>query len=116
MTFNGIIILPCLLTGAIALIGGQIFKNNPPKHINWWYGYRTKRSMKNQKQWDFAQKLGAKNMIKYSLIPFLTSLLGFFIDTEHIGWSIGSVVVSTLLWAFFSIYKTETKLISEFGK
>ncbi len=116
MTFNILIVISSLLTGLLALIAGLLFKKNPPKEINWWYGYRTKRSMKNQEQWDFAQKLGAKNMIKYSSIPFLTTVIGFIIDIKHIGWSIGIVVISALLWAFFSVYKTETKLISEFGK
>ncbi len=114
MVFNSIIVLSSIVSGSLALIAGLILKNNAPKKINWWYGYRTKRSMKNQEQWDFAQKLGAKNMIRFSLIPFLTTILGFFVDEKHLGWSIGIVVASTILWAFFSIYKTETKLISEF--
>lgn len=104
------------MTGGIALIGGMIFKNNPPREINWWYGYRTKRLMKSQEQWDYAQKLAASNMIKYSAIPFLTTVFGFFIKIEYFGWSISIVAISTILWAFFSIYKTETKLISEFKK
>ncbi|MGB5318592.1 SdpI family protein [Eudoraea sp.] len=116
MTFNIIIIVPSLMTGLLVLIGGLIFKKNPPKKINWWYGYRTKRSVKNQEQWDFAQKLGAKNMIKYSLIPFLTTIFGFVIDIKYVGGSIGIVVFSTVLWAFLTIYETETKLISKFKK
>ncbi|MEX0312921.1 MAG: SdpI family protein [Allomuricauda sp.] len=116
MTFNIIIVLSSILTGAMGLIGGLIFKKNPPKKINWWYGYRTKRSMENQEKWDFAQKLGAENMMKYSSITFLTTLLGFLIDEQHIGLSIGIVILSSLLWAFFSIYRTEAKLISEFDK
>lgn len=100
----------------MVLIGGLIFKKNPPKEINWWYGYRSRRSMKNQEQWSFAQKAGAENMMKYSSIPFLTTITGFLIDEQHIGWSIGIVIISPLLWAFFTIYKTEVKLISEFDK
>ena len=114
MIFNSIIVLSSIVSGSLALIAGFILKNKPPKKINWWYGYRTKQSMKNQEQWDFAQKLGAKNMIRFSLIPFLTTILGFFIDEKHVGWSIGIVAVSTIVWAFFSIYITETKLTSEF--
>lgn len=116
MTFNILIVFSSLLTGLVALVGGLLFKKYPPKEINWWYGYRTKLSMKNQEQWDFAQKLGAKNMIKYTSILFLTTLLGFVIDIKHTEWSIGIVVASTILWAFLSIYKTETKLMSKFEK
>lgn len=100
----------------MVLIGGMIFKMNPPKNINWWYGYRTKRSMENQEKWDFAQKISAENMMKYSSIPFLTTILGFLIDKQYIILSFGIVMMSTLLWGFFSIYKTETKLKSEFDK
>lgn len=91
----------------LALISGILFKKNPPKEINLWYGYRTKRSMRNQERWDFAQKIGADNMIRYSSIPFLTTVFSFFIAIEHVEWSIGIVVTGAILWAFFSIYKTE---------
>lgn len=116
MTFNFLIVFSSIVTGIIALIGGIIFKKNPPKKINWWYGYRTKRSMENQEKWDFAQRVGAENMMKYSSIPFLTTILGFLIDKQHLVLSFGIIMISTLLWAFFSIYKTETKLKSEFDK
>ena len=72
--------------------------------------------MENQEKWDFAQKIGAENMMKYSSIPFLTTFLGFLIDKKQIVLSFGIVIISVLLWAFFSIYKTETKLKSEFDK
>ncbi|MCK0205205.1 SdpI family protein [Ornithobacterium rhinotracheale] len=39
----------------------------PPKELNAIYGYRTKRSSKDQKSWDFAQKYSAKRFI-YILI------------------------------------------------
>lgn len=110
MTFNVLIVLCSIVTGAIGLIGGLIFKKNPPKTINWWYGYRTKRSMENQEKWDFAQKVAAQHMILYSSIPFLTSVLGFFIDEDNIGLSIGVVTASTFLWLILSIFKTEKKL------
>ncbi|NKI28170.1 SdpI family protein [Arenibacter sp. 6A1] len=116
MTFNFFIVFSSIVTGSIGLIGGMIFKKNPPKKINWWYGYRTKRSMENQEKWDYAQKIGAENMMKYSSIPFLTTILGFLIDIQNIVLSFGIVMISTLLWAFFSIYKTETKLKSKFDK
>lgn len=34
---------------------GYWFKNNPPKNVNWIYGYRTKRSMSSKEAWIFAQ-------------------------------------------------------------
>ena len=114
MTFNFLIVFTSIATGTVGLIGGVVFKVNPPKKINWWYGYRTKRSMENQETWDCAQKTSAQNMMKYSSISFLTSLLGFIIDKQYIVLSFGIVLLNVLLWAFLSIYKTEIKLKSEF--
>ena len=79
-----------------------------------WYGYRTKRSMKNQDQWVFAQKAASENHMKYSYIPLLSSLLGFLINEKHVGWSFAVVTMSVLMWAFLTIYKTEMKLKQKF--
>lgn len=43
-----------LLPG-IMLILGRAFRKHPPKQINSFYGYRTRRSMQSQAAWDFAQ-------------------------------------------------------------
>ncbi|AQM58712.1 SdpI family protein [Clostridium baratii] len=34
---------------------GKVLESNTPKEINYFYGYRTKRSEKSQKAWDYAQ-------------------------------------------------------------
>lgn len=47
---------PTILISFVIML---IFKIFPPKSINSWYGYRTPRSMKNQEQWEFAQKYSA---------------------------------------------------------
>lgn len=43
------LILPVLM-----VVIGKVFVKNPPRKINWVYGYRTHRSMKNQDTWNFA--------------------------------------------------------------
>ncbi|MBD0831250.1 SdpI family protein [Aestuariibaculum sediminum] len=116
MTFNFIIIFTSILTGSVGLIAGAILKKYPPKDINWWYGYRTKRAMESQEKWDFAQKCGAENMIKYSLILFFTSIVGFFIDERNHLLSLGIVMFTNLLWVFLIVYKTEAKLKITFDK
>ena len=45
-----------LLLAAIFFITRVIVRACPPKGINPIYGYRTKRSMKDQESWDFAQE------------------------------------------------------------
>jgi uncharacterized membrane protein len=45
-----------------------LFTAFPPRKINSWAGYRTSRSMENQKNWDYANK-------QAGLILMLTSVL-----------------------------------------
>jgi len=44
----------CLIPG-VMLLFGWIFRKHPPKQINSFYGYRTRRSSASQAAWDFAQ-------------------------------------------------------------
>ncbi|MGI6662749.1 MAG: SdpI family protein [Bacillota bacterium] len=44
-----------LVPFTMALIGAR-FRKNPPKRVNWFFGYRTSRSMKSQEAWDYANR------------------------------------------------------------
>jgi len=66
-----------ILTGPIFILTGLFMQFFPPKTINGLYGYRTTRSMQDQKHWDFAQKYSAKLMIKYGVVLCLCALLTF---------------------------------------
>jgi|SRR5690554_164524 len=114
MIFNPLIVVPILFTVLINLIYGNYWKNNPPKEINKYYGYRTKTSMKTQERWDFSQKVGAQKMIKYSYYLSLSSFLGFLIKIEYVGLSISISVICIILWAFMLIYKTEMAIRRKF--
>lgn len=76
-----------MLIPACMLFFGRSFQKNPPKTINGGYGYRTSRSMRNQKAWDFAQVYSGwfwvragKPTLAVSLVWMLL-LLGKGIDT-----------------------------------
>ena len=72
-------ILPIMIL-VVFSAGGLILYFFPPKKINSIYGYRTPRSMKNQSNWDFAQKLGGKFMLIFGFIIFLIQItVGYFI-------------------------------------
>lgn len=49
-----------LILPAAVLSMGLMFKLRPPRHINWLYGYRTKRSMASQEAWDAAHRMGGQ--------------------------------------------------------
>lgn len=54
----GFVLLSC---GIISILAGIILLKKPPKRINFLYGYRTNKSMRNQQSWDFAQMYSGKN-------------------------------------------------------
>src|SRR5690606_26583074 len=86
-----------------------LFKSFPPKGINSWYGYRTPRSMKNQKRWNFAQKYSANMFFRdaFGLLIIQIALKIGFPQEYYIDLGL------LLLWLILSviiIYKTETKL------
>lgn len=62
------LIMPVLL-----IIFGILFKNEPPREINKTFGYRTKLSMKNQKNWDLAQKMLGKIWFKLGIFLLIVS-------------------------------------------
>ena len=55
--FISVIIIPIM-----SIVLGKIFRDNPPKEINRWKGYRTSRSMASQEAWDFANYTMGKRM------------------------------------------------------
>jgi len=59
---NPLFLVP-IITAPFLILAGFIMLKWPPKKINSLYGYRTKRSMKNQENWDFSQVLSAKKLV-----------------------------------------------------
>ena len=64
-----------LVFDAVILVFPLLLYYFPPKEINALYGYRTKRSSKNQKNWYFAQRHFARNWLKVPFIVFFTQLI-----------------------------------------
>ncbi len=63
-----LIIVFGLILSVCFIIPGLFLYYKPPRDINKVIGYRTKRSMKNQDSWDFANKYSGKLMIIYGII------------------------------------------------
>lgn len=64
-----------LILSFILLFVSNLMKNNSPKNINSYYGFRTKKSMKNEESWYLAKKLSGgfsrKNVIPVFLLGVL---------------------------------------------
>ena len=115
MSFNYSMALFSIVMGSIVFNMGIILKKKPTKigHIN---GFRNKYSIKNQEQWDFSQKVFAENLIKYSWIPFLTSLLGFFINKHNTPWGLLGIMTIFLVSMALASFKTRDRINLEFEK
>ena len=76
--YNALTTMPIF---AIATLLFIVFRVFPPKKVNALYGYRTKRSMKNQTNWDFAQKSSLNISLVFSAIIFLFQIsLSFLLE------------------------------------
>jgi uncharacterized membrane protein len=67
--------LPLFIVGFVFALAAIITLKFPPKKINSIYGYRTSRSMKNQENWDLAQRFSSQLMLKQGLIMLATAFL-----------------------------------------
>ena len=75
MSFGYIMLLVMLIMPLIMVGFGMLFMKNPPKSINSFYGYRTRRSMKNQDTWDFAHYYCGKLWLVCGLVSLPISLV-----------------------------------------
>ncbi len=92
MNFENSLFTEPLLVGIIFIIAGLIMLKFPPKKINMLYGYRTLSSMKNQKNWDFAQRYSSILMMYcgFGLLLFSGIGLLFTVSTGQ------GVLISTI--------------------
>ena len=59
-----------------------VFKFFPPRNINSFYGYRTKKSRENSTNWKVANEYSADLMVKLMTPLFLVTVLLHFLGLE----------------------------------
>lgn len=87
------------------------FFYRPPKKMNGLYGYRTPRSMENQKYWDMAQRYASKLFLQSSILTILCQIVFIFLIKIHL-----AIVITLGVWlflVFITILKTEAYLKHE---
>ncbi|MBU6947439.1 SdpI family protein [Staphylococcus haemolyticus] len=97
---------------------GYIFKCHPPTERNGWYGYRTKKSMANDRNWIKAQKQYAIYSLKYLWVIILFGIIGLMIEIVGIVSNNDLIIMAGLVielvvmvWYLFIIYwKVEREL------
>ena len=97
------------IVGLVFLIGGLILKKKPPRKINYLYGYRTKRSMANQKAWDFAQRYSGVEMMRIGIIQLIFSMSGLLLEMSILVETIVGISLMTTL-VILLIVRTETAI------
>lgn len=109
------LLIPMILIGF-----GWLLKNHPPKDINFLFGYRTSRSMKNQDTWNFAQQYCGKLWINLGLIMLpIVCIILFSCRNEsksNIGMIGGFLNMIELIPLFISIVLTEHALKKKFDE
>ena len=69
------IILVVVIVFGITMIGfGFLFERHSPKKVNFVFGYRSFRSMKNQETWDYGNKLNGLLLSRLGIVLFICSI------------------------------------------
>lgn len=116
MYWNFMLIVALLIPLAMVVLG-VLFVKKPPKKINYVYGYRTKRSMKNNDTWRFAHICCGKflSIIGGIMLP-VSALIMFVIPKEEQYVTVATIVIVLVQCAFLSVsfFLTESSLKKKF--
>ena len=97
----------------ILLVGYFMYKY-PPKKINWFIGYRTRKSMKNEEDWKCANQYCGRIWIITALIMFVLTLILFVMFYLNIiGYTENTLAILVLIQVaiiILPIFLVENKL------
>jgi uncharacterized membrane protein len=98
LDLSSIELIPIYVGLSFLVLGFILFKF-PPKKINYFYGYRTPASMRNQKNWDFSQVYSAKQLMISGALLILIDLISIILNWHVFNKSalIAMIVVTAVL-------------------
>jgi len=110
-----------VLMPLILLVAGLFTRIGLPRKVNWFAGYRTPMSCKNQDTWVFAHKYWGKLMIIFGIITLALCVVGIiFIERVTIELDAWILLVASaggaLIALLISIIPTEIALRKKFDK
>ena len=105
----------------ITIMGfGAYFIKTAPKNINYVFGYRTSRSMKNENTWKFAHNYCGKIWFKCGIIETAVSLIIMLCvlgkSTDIIGYVGAGCTALPIITMIVSVFMTEQALKKNFDK
>ncbi|WP_299675076.1 SdpI family protein [uncultured Dokdonia sp.] len=102
-----------LFQGILFLSLAYYYLKKPPKKINHFYGYRTRRSMANQDIWDFANHQSAKDLWHLAIVTMITGIILLPFD---ISFKVLIQVGVLLIGLGISVWHTEKEISKRFDK
>ncbi|TFG78600.1 MAG: SdpI family protein [Flavobacteriales bacterium] len=101
------------ITAFLFIVSGLLWRRFPPKKINHFYGYRSRRSMANQEIWDHANTLGPKMFVYLGIILLVIGIISYSMYPN------ASPIISLfamLIGIGAGMYWCETQLDKQFDK
>lgn len=113
-------IFACDLLIPVMMLGfGKIMRKHAPKDINYIFGYRTTRSMKNDDTWKFAHEYCGRLWCKIGiiiLIPTVIVHIPFYNSNENTIGMVATIVMTIqVIVLIASIFPTEIALKKNFN-
>ena len=120
MGFRIFMLIVVLLIPLTMLLFGWLFFRRTPKEINYVFGYRTKRSMRNEETWKFANQYFGKVWYLCGLLSAPLSVIAIAIvfrkGTETVGTVGGIITMIQMIPLAGVIITTEIALKNNFGE
>lgn len=109
------LITSSLPAGIIFFISGRVMQKRPPKWPNYWYGYRTMRSLRTKESFAAANIFSAALMVKYGTLLMLAGLpLALFFRETYWWLFLSAGMLALIACVVLLIAKTERYLAGLF--
>jgi len=109
-----------LLIPLLMIIYGYVYSQRAPKKINYFSGYRTRRSMQNKETWDFAHRYFGRLSLVFGLVLMPLTIIAALTfrntDVETVGIMGTLLMTGQIVFFIILIIPTEIALKKNFDK
>jgi uncharacterized membrane protein len=120
MGFWRLMFLMDLLIPLLMIIYGYVYSQRAPKKINYFSGYRTRRSMQNKETWDFAHRYFGRLSLVFGLVLMPLTIIAALTfrntDVEKVGIMGTLLMTGQIVFFIILIIPTEIALKKNFDK
>ena len=120
MGFWRLMFLMDLLIPLLMFIYGYVYSQRAPKKINYFSGYRTRRSMQNKETWDFAHRYFGRLSLVFGLVLMPLTIIAALTfrntDVETVGIMGTLLMTGQIVFFIILIIPTEIALKKNFDK